>query len=297
MGPTAVWGWGPPALKTMTSWQRALATGCSLQERGPLASSLLPCTEPLPRVSERSVLRALLLSPVVFVALPCHLHRNYYEIYLNRVVGAPRFLVGLDARSKVTHLDPFVFMDGFQASAVGTVRLCPCTIVLTNPVPDQNMPSNFIQPAKFAIQVAPSHKGQLQRWCHLHPLFLEAIKRLDGLDVASKHKGQVQAVVQAANVDATLTRLKRQQALQEEKKRLAADAAAAAERAVQEGLPLDPEFTPSGVGSAPFGNSEAEDRAASAAQLANQISQVQITISCLASCHKVVPSDPKWKIQ
>ena len=83
-------------------------------------------------------------------------------------------------------------------------------------------------------------------------------------------------MVQAANVDATLTRLTKQQALQEEKKRQAADAAAAAERAVQEGQPLDPDFSPNGIGSAQFGSSEAEDRAASAAQLANEISQVQI---------------------
>lgn len=82
--------------------------------------------------------------------------------------------------------------------------------------------------------------------------------------------------MQAANVDATLTRLKKQQALQEEKKRLAADAAAATERAVLEGQPLDPDFSPNGVSSAQFGNSEAEGRAASAAHLANEISQVQI---------------------
>ena len=89
--------------------------------------------------------------------------------------------------------------------------------------------------------------------------------------------------MQAANVDATLSRLKKQQALQEEKKRLAADAAAAAERAVREGQPLDPDFSPNGASSALFGNSEAEDRAAGAAQLANEISQVQICqyIHCL----------------
>ena len=84
-----------------------------------------------------------------------------------------------------------------------------------------------------------------------------------------------QVVVQAANVDATLMRLKKQQALQGEKKRLASDAAAAAERAVREGQPLELDFSPNGIGSAQLGNSEAEDRAASAAQLANEISQVR----------------------
>lgn len=83
-------------------------------------------------------------------------------------------------------------------------------------------------------------------------------------------------MLQAANVDATLSRLKKQQALQEEKKRLAAYAAAAAERAVRDGQPLDPDFSPNGTGSAQFGSSEAEDRAAAAAQLANQMSQVGI---------------------
>ena len=83
------------------------------------------------------------------------------------------------------------------------------------------------------------------------------------------------AVLQAANVDATLTRLKKQKTLQEEKKKLAADAAAAAERAVREGQPVDPDFSPNGVSSAQFGNSEAEDRAAIAAHLANEISQVE----------------------
>lgn len=82
-------------------------------------------------------------------------------------------------------------------------------------------------------------------------------------------------VAQAANVDATLMRLKKQQAVQEERNKLAADAAAAAERAVRDGQPLDPDFSPSGISSAQCGNSEAEDRAASAAHLANEISQVQ----------------------
>lgn len=105
----------------------------------------------------------------------------------------------------------------------------------------------------------------------------------------------MQTVVQAANVDATLTRLKRQQALQEEKKRLAADAAAAAERAAKEGLPLDPDFSPNGVGSAQFGNFEAEDRAANAAQLANHISQVQIPLQGLGpQVATVVSSDSTW---
>lgn len=81
-------------------------------------------------------------------------------------------------------------------------------------------------------------------------------------------------VLQAANVDATLSRLKRQHALAEEKKRLAADAAAAAERAIRDGQPLDPGFNPSRIGSGQFGNTEAENRAAAAAQLANQMSQV-----------------------
>ena len=101
-------------------------------------------------------------------------------------------------------------------------------------------------------------------------------------------------MMQAANVDATLTRLKRQHALQEEKKKLAADAAAAAERAVQAGLPLDPDFSPNGIGSAQFGNSEAEDRATNAAQLANQISQVQSTFNFSVHCVAMLcPLDPK----
>lgn len=100
MGPTAVSGWGPPALRTMTSWQRALATGCSLLERGPPASSLLPCMEPLPRASGRSVLCPLLLSPVSLVVVPCRLHMHPYDVQLTRVAAAP---VGLGAMSKIAH--------------------------------------------------------------------------------------------------------------------------------------------------------------------------------------------------
>lgn len=86
--------------------------------------------------------------------------------------------------------------------------------------------------------------------------------------------GSSVVVLQAANVDATLSRRKRQHALAEEKKRLAANAAAAAERAIRDGQPLDPDFNPSRIGSGQFGNTEAENRAAAAAQLANQMSQV-----------------------
>ena len=87
-------------------------------------------------------------------------------------------------------------------------------------------------------------------------------------------------------MDATLTRLKRQQALQEEKKRVVADAAAAAERAVREGQPLDPDFSPSRIGSGQFGNPEAEDRAAGAAQLANHMGQVMLVSLSLFGEHQ-----------
>ena len=86
--------------------------------------------------------------------------------------------------------------------------------------------------------------------------------------------GSSAVVLQAANVDATLSRLKRQQALAEEKKRLAAEAAAAAERAMRDGQPLDPDFNPNRTGSGQFGNTDADNRAAAAAQLANEMSQV-----------------------
>lgn len=84
-------------------------------------------------------------------------------------------------------------------------------------------------------------------------------------------------------MDATLSRLKRQQALQEEKKRAEADAAAAAEQAVREGQPLDPDFRPNGIGSGQFGNPEAEDKAAGTAQLANHMGQVMHL--SIALCH------------
>ena len=81
-------------------------------------------------------------------------------------------------------------------------------------------------------------------------------------------------MLQAANVDATLSRLKRQQALQEEEKMLAAEAATATEQAARAGQPMDPDFSPNRIGSGQFGNPEAEDRAAGAAQLASHMTQV-----------------------
>ena len=79
--------------------------------------------------------------------------------------------------------------------------------------------------------------------------------------------------MQAANVDATLSRLRHQQAQQQERKRLAAVVAAAAEISVKQEDSLDPDFSP-GLGQ--IGNPEAEDRASGAAQMAHQMSQVCI---------------------
>lgn len=80
---------------------------------------------------------------------------------------------------------------------------------------------------------------------------------------------------QAANVDATLSRLKHQHALQQEKMRLAAAAAkGAAEQPVKDEQLLDPSFSPNGLGSGQFAPPEAEDRAGGAAQMAHQMSQV-----------------------
>lgn len=84
-GPTAVWGWGPLALKTMTSWQRALATGYFLLGRGPRASSLLPCMEPLPQVSERCEVYSLLLSTMQLSIHSCDLHMLPYNAHCIRV--------------------------------------------------------------------------------------------------------------------------------------------------------------------------------------------------------------------
>ena len=79
--------------------------------------------------------------------------------------------------------------------------------------------------------------------------------------------------MQAANVDATLSRLRHQQAQQQERKRLAAVIAAAAENSVKQEDSLDPDFSPQ-LGSGQIGNPEAEDRASGAAQMAHQMSQV-----------------------
>lgn len=80
-------------------------------------------------------------------------------------------------------------------------------------------------------------------------------------------------MMQAANVDATLSRLKHQQAQQEERKRLAAAAAAAAQNPVKQEHSLDPDFSPR-LGSGQLDNPEADDRAVGAAQMAHQMSQV-----------------------
>ncbi len=80
-------------------------------------------------------------------------------------------------------------------------------------------------------------------------------------------------LMQAANVDATISRLKHQQAQQEEKKRLAAAAAAAAQNPVRQEHSLDPDFSPR-LGSGQLDNPEADDRAVGAAQMAHQMSQV-----------------------
>ena len=79
--------------------------------------------------------------------------------------------------------------------------------------------------------------------------------------------------MQAANVDATISRLKHQQAQQEERKRLAAAAAAAAQNPVKQENSLDPDFSPR-LGSGQLDNPEADDRAGGAAQMAHQMSQV-----------------------
>ncbi len=79
--------------------------------------------------------------------------------------------------------------------------------------------------------------------------------------------------MQAANVDATMSRLKHQQAQQEERKRLAAAAAAAAQNPVKQEHSLDPDFSPR-LGSGQLDNPEADDRAVGAAQMAHQMSQV-----------------------
>ncbi len=79
--------------------------------------------------------------------------------------------------------------------------------------------------------------------------------------------------MQAANVDATMSRLKHQQAQQEERKRLAAAAAAAAQNPVKQEHALDPDFSPR-LGSGQLDNPEADDRAVGAAQMAHQMSQV-----------------------
>ncbi len=55
MAPTAAWVWAHKALRTMTSWQRALVTGSSSLGRALPASFLPPCTEPLLPASERYV--------------------------------------------------------------------------------------------------------------------------------------------------------------------------------------------------------------------------------------------------
>ncbi len=80
-------------------------------------------------------------------------------------------------------------------------------------------------------------------------------------------------LMQAANVDATMSRLKHQQAQQEERKRLAAAAAAAAQNPVKQEHSLDPDFSPR-LGSGQLDNPEADDRAVGAAQMVHQMSQV-----------------------
>ncbi|KAL0034074.1 hypothetical protein WJX79_007286 [Trebouxia sp. C0005] len=90
---------------------------------------------------------------------------------------------------------------------------------------------------------------------------------------ATMHGAFASGLREAANVDATLSRLKHQQAQQEERKRLAAAAAAAAQNPVKQEHSLDPDFSPR-LGSGQLDNPEADDRAVGAAQMAHQMSQV-----------------------